>query len=236
MRALREVALVGVLFLAYKLGRVAVDGHVAEAMANARGVWHLERLLHLPSEYGLQHAVVGHEWLIKFANCYYAYVHFPITAACLIWMWVRRPEQYVRTRRMLAWLTATALIVHVLMPLAPPRMLTAMGMVDTGRLFGPEVYGSPTSDTLTNQYAAMPSLHVGWALAVAIALMGASTSRWRRLWILHPLITLFVVLVTGNHYWLDAIVVGALLGVVLALQAGWRLSAVAIPHPRMSET
>jgi hypothetical protein len=235
-RALREVALVLILFMAYKLGRVAADGHVVEAMANARGVWHLERLLHLPSEYTLQHLVVGHEWLIKFANCYYAYVHFPITAACLIWMWVRRPEQYVRTRRMLAWLTATALIVHVLMPLAPPRMLTAMGMVDTGKLFGPEVYGSPTSDTLTNQYAAMPSLHVGWALAVAIALMGASTSRWRRLWILHPLITLFVVLVTGNHYWLDAIVVTALLSIVIVFQAGWRPAAITIPRPRMSET
>jgi hypothetical protein len=235
-RALREVALVVILFMAYKLGRVAADGHTPLAMANARGVWHLERLLHLPSEYTLQHLVVGHELLIKFANCYYAYVHFPITAACLIWVWVRRPDQYVRTRRMLAWLTATALIVHVLMPLAPPRMLTTMGMVDTGKLFGPEVYGSPTSDTLTNQYAAMPSLHVGWALAVAIALMGASTSRWRRLWILHPLITLFVVVVTGNHYWLDAIVVTALLSIVVVFQAGWRPATITVPRPRMSET
>lgn len=235
-RALREIALVAILFLAYKLGRLAADGHVAEAMANARGVWHLERLLHLPSEYTLQHAVVGQEWLIKMANCYYAFVHFPITLACLVWMWVRRPEHYVRTRRMLAWLTATALVVHLLMPLAPPRMLTTMGMVDTGRLFGPAVYGSPTSDTLTNQYAAMPSLHVGWALAVAIALMGATAGRWRRLWLLHPLITLLVVLVTGNHYWLDVIVVTALLAVVLVLQAGWRPVPVRVPQPRMSES
>jgi hypothetical protein len=235
--ALREIALVAILFLAYKLGRVAATGHVEEALANARDVWHLERLLHLPSEYTLQHAAVGHEWLIKLANCYYAYVHFPITTACLIWMWVRRPELYVRTRRMLAWLTALALVVHLVMPLAPPRMLTAMGMLDTGKLFGPAVYGSPTSDTLTNQYAAMPSLHVGWALAVAIALMAATTSKWRRLWLLHPVITLFVVLVTGNHYWLDAIVVTALLGMVVALQAGWRPApAVGIPRPRIGES
>jgi hypothetical protein len=236
-RALREIALVAVLFLAYKLGRVAAEGHVAEALTNARDVWHFERLVHLPSEYTLQHAAMGHEWLIKLANCYYAYVHFPITAACLIWMWIWRPEHYVRTRRMLAWLTAAALVVHLLMPLAPPRMLTTMGMVDTGKMFGPEVYGSPTSDTLTNQYAAMPSLHVGWALAVAIALIGATSSKWRRLWLLHPIITLFVVLVTGNHYWLDAIVVTVLLSVVLAFQAGWRPeAAVTIPRPRMSES
>ena len=236
-RALREIALVAVLFLAYKLGRVAAEGHVAEALSNARDVWHFERLVHLPSEYSLQQAAMGHEWLIKLTNCYYAYVHFPITAACLIWMWIWRPEHYVRTRRMLAWLTAAALVVHLLMPLAPPRMLTTMGMVDTGKLFGPEVYGSPASDTLTNQYAAMPSLHVGWALAVAIALIGATNSRWRRLWLLHPIVTLFVVLVTGNHYGLDAVVVTVLLSVVLAFQAGWRPApAVGIPHPRMSES
>jgi len=235
-RALREIVLVGLLFLAYKLGRVAADGHVAEAMANAREVWHLERVLHLPSEYGLQRAAVSHEWLIKLANCYYAYVHFPVTAACLVWMWIKRPEHYVRTRRMLAWLTATALVVHLLMPLAPPRMLDAMGMVDTGELFGPEVYGSPTHDTLTNQYAAMPSLHVGWALAVAIALMAATRTRWRRLWLLHPLVTLLVVVVTGNHYWLDAIVATVLLSVVIVLQNGWRPTTVAVPRPRMSES
>jgi hypothetical protein len=235
-RALGEIALVAVLFLAYKLGRIAATGHVAEALANAHGVWHLERLLHLPSEYTLQHAVVGHEWLMRLANCYYAYVHFPITAACLIWLWVKRPEHYVRTRRMLAWLTAVALVVHLLMPLAPPRMLTTMGMVDTGKLFGPEVYGSPTSDTLTNQYAAMPSLHVGWALAVAISLTAVTTNRWRRLWLLHPLITLFVVLVTGNHYWLDAIVVTGLLSLVIVLQADWRPAPVGMPQPRMSES
>jgi hypothetical protein len=235
-RALREILLVGLLFLAYKIGRVAADGHVTEALANARDVWHLERVLHLPSEYGLQHAAMSHGWLIRAANCYYAYVHFPVTAACLVWMYVWRPAHYLRTRRMLAWLTAAALVVHLLMPLAPPRMLTSVGMVDTGELFGPEVYGSPSSDHLTNQYAAMPSLHVGWALAVAIALMAATRTRWRRLWLAHPLITLLVVVVTGNHYWLDAIVVTLLLGVVLVLQSDRRpvLNAM-VPRPRVSE-
>jgi hypothetical protein len=126
--------------------------------------------------------------------------------------------------------------VHLLMPLAPPRMLGAMGMVDTGEMFGPEVYGSPAHDTLTNQYAAMPSLHVGWALAVAIALMGASRSRWRRLWLLHPIVTLLVVVVTGNHYWLDAIVATVLLAAVVVLQNGWRPVPFAVPRPRMGES
>jgi len=231
-RAAYEIGLVAVLFLAYKIGRLAVEGHVGDALANAREVWHLERLLHLPSEYALQHALLGDGRLIRAANCYYAYVHFPLTTACLVWMWIRRPEQYVQTRRMLAWLTAAALAVHMLTPLAPPRMLTTVGMLDTGRLFGPAVYSAPSTDSLTNQYAAMPSLHVGWALAVAVALIGAGRSRWRWLWLLHPAITLFVVVVTGNHYWLDAIVATVLLGLVAAAQSAVRPAPQPIPRPR----
>jgi PAP2 superfamily protein len=236
-RALYEILLVGVLFLAYKIGRVAADGHVGEALANAEHVWNLERALHLPSEYALQHLFVAHTWLIKAANCYYAYVHFPATAAALIWLYVRRPERYVPTRRLLAWLTAAALVVHLLFPLAPPRMLSDVGMADTGRLFGPAVYGSPSTDTLTNQYAAMPSLHVGWALAVAIALIGATTGRRRWLWLAHPALTLLVVVVTGNHYWLDAIVVTALLGMVAAVlnQRATTSRAPAVPKPRVGQ-
>jgi hypothetical protein len=82
----------------------------------------------------------------------------------------------------------------------------------------------------------MPSLHVGWALAVAIALMTASKTKWSRLWLLHPLITLLVVVVTGNHYWMDVIVVSVLLSVVVVLQAGWRPATVAVPRPRMGES
>jgi PAP2 superfamily len=217
-RALREIGLVTLLFLAYKLGRIAADGQVGAAQAEGRRVWRLERALHLPSEVALQHAVVPHTLLTHAANCYYAYVHFPAAAVCLVWMYVYRPPHYLWTRRMLAWLTAAALAVHLLLPLAPPRMLTAIGMIDTGRLYGPAVYGPPGADALTNQYAAMPSLHVGWALAVAVALIAATRGRARWLWVLHPVLTLAVVLVTGNHYWLDAIVAVALLGlVVLAL-------------------
>jgi membrane-associated phospholipid phosphatase len=238
-RAAREILLVVALFLAYKIGRLAADGHVGEALANAQHVWQLERFLHLPSEYSLQHLILSQEWLVKAANCYYAYVHFPATAAGLIFLYIWRRDRYVPTRRLLAWLTAGALVVHLLMPLAPPRMLTAIGMVDTGRLYGPAVYGSPSTDTLTNQYAAMPSLHVAWAVVVALAMIGAtrSRSRWRWLWLAHPAITLFVVVVTGNHYWLDAIVALVLLAAVAAVLNGRATAAVpaTIPKPRPGE-
>ncbi|WP_250037226.1 phosphatase PAP2 family protein [Paractinoplanes maris] len=232
-RALREIALVAALFLAYKMGRLLVDGHVTEAMNNASAVWHFERVLHLPSEAGLQTSLLSHEWWVRVANCFYAYVHFPATAIALIWMYVRKPETYLWMRRTLATLTAFALVIHAVFPLAPPRMLGSAGLVDTGRLFGPSVYGPPDTDTLSNQYAAMPSLHVGWAIVVALALM-TTTAGWKRwLWLAHPAITLIVVVVTGNHYWLDAIAVMGLIVIVGALVPRAVAAPVFIPAQRL---
>lgn len=215
--AIRELLLIAGLFLVYKLVRMFTAGHVGEATGNAVSVWDLERKLYLPSELKVQHALLSHGWLVTTADSYYAYVHFPVTAAVLIWLYLFRPQLYRNTRRILAWLTATALILHVLFPLAPARLVGATGLIDTGTRYGPSVYGPPDTDTLTNQYAAMPSLHVGWALAVAVALVAAGRGRWRWLWLAHPLITLIVVVSTGNHYWLDAIVAVTMLAATAAL-------------------
>lgn len=213
----REFLLVAGLFLAYKFGRQAANGHVEEAFRNAGSVWDLERALHLPGEGAVQGLLLHSQPLIHAANTYYAAVHFPATALFLIWLYWRRPAHYVRSRRVLAALTAAALVLHLLFPLAPPRMLPAAGLVDTGQVYGPTVYGqTPATDTMANQFAAMPSLHVGWAVMVALGLIAATRSRWRLLWLLHPALTLFVVVGTANHYWLDAIVVVALLAVALA--------------------
>lgn len=216
-RAARELALVATLFLAYKAGRLAVAGRTSTALADGERVWRLERLLHLPNEAVVQQPLLAHDLLIRLLNGYYAYVHFPATACCLVWLYVRRPGHYLWLRRTLAALTGAALAVHVLVPLAPPRMTALAGLVDTGRRFGPAVYGSPQADTLSNQYAAMPSLHVGWALAVAVALVAVAPGRLRWLWLAHPLVTLLVVVVTGNHYWLDAVVAAVLLVPILAV-------------------
>ena len=219
-RALPELALVAGLFLAYKLARILIQGRDDVAFSNAWQVWDLERFLHLPDEVAVQHTLIGHHTLLEAANSFYAYVHFPATAAFLLWMFLRRPEFYRWARRTLAGLTAAAMLVHVLLPLAPPRMLTGTGMLDTGHLVGPSVYGDPATDTLTNQYAAMPSLHVGWALAVAVTLVAVTRGPWRWAWLLHPALTMLVVVVTGNHYWLDGLVAAALLGLVVLVSPG----------------
>ncbi|MEU0099824.1 phosphatase PAP2 family protein [Streptomyces sp. NPDC006267] len=220
----REFLLVAGLFLAYKLGRQAANGHVEEAFRNAGHVWDLERALRLPGEGAVQGLLLHSQTLIQATNTYYTAVHFPATALFLVWLYWRRPRHYLWSRRVLAALTAAALVLHLLFPLAPPRMLPAAGLVDTGQVYGPTVYGqTPATDTMANQFAAMPSLHVGWAVMIAVGLIVATRSRWRWLWLLHPAITLLVVVGTANHYWLDAIVVAALLAVALA--------AVRLPMP-----
>ncbi|MEV8549879.1 phosphatase PAP2 family protein, partial [Streptomyces glaucescens] len=213
----RELLLVAGLFVLYKLGRRLATGHTDAAFANARHVWDLERALSLPGEGAVQSLLLHGDLLVRAANTYYATVHFPATAAFLIWLYLRRPGHYRWARRVLAAVTAAALVLHLAFPLAPPRMLAAAGLTDTGRVYGPSVYGPPATDTLSNQFAAMPSLHFGWALMVALGLIAATRSRLRWLWLAHPLLTLLVIVGTANHYWLDSLVAAALLALALAV-------------------
>ncbi|MFF8989401.1 phosphatase PAP2 family protein [Streptomyces sp. NPDC014983] len=214
---IREFLLVAGLFLVYKFGRQLATGHTARAFHNAHRVWDFERTLRLPHETAVQAALLHGHTLVRVANTYYATVHFPATLAFLVWLYVRRPAHYVWARRVLAVVTAAALVLPFTFPLAPPRMLAGTGLEDTARIYGPSVYGPPAHDHLSNQFAAMPSLHFGWALMVAIGLITATRSRWRGLWLLHPLLTLLVIVGTANHYWLDALAATAMLGVALAL-------------------
>jgi hypothetical protein len=244
----RELLLVAGLFLVYKFGRQLANGHTAEALHNAQRVWGWERSLHLPGEGAVQSALLHGETLVRAANLYYVAVHFTATAAFLVWLYLRRPDHYLWARRVLALVTGAALTLHLTFPLAPPRMLDAAHLVDTGQVYGPTVYGAhPATDSMANQFAAMPSLHFGWALMVATGLIVATRSRWRWLWLLHPLLTLLVIVGTANHYWLDATVAAALLGVALAVvrapSATPRGTATgtasapprAVPRPRSAE-
>ncbi|MFE2012998.1 phosphatase PAP2 family protein [Streptomyces sp. NPDC059491] len=232
---LRELLLVTALFLVYKFGRLFANGHEARAFRNADRVWDAERAIHLPGEGTIQQLLLHGEPLIRAANTYYAAVHFPATLAFLAWLYWRRPAHYVWSRRVLALVTGAALALHLLMPLAPPRMLAASGLVDTARVYGPSVYGAtPETDSMANQFAAMPSLHFGWALMVAVGLIVATRSRWRSLWLLHPLLTLLVIVGTANHYWFDALAAAVLLGLaLLAVRApGHRRTAPPPPAAR----
>jgi hypothetical protein len=214
----REIALVAGLFLVYRLGRLAITGHDQLAMTNAWWIWDFERTLRLPDEETFQQWALQWPDLLKAANWYYVGVHFPLTAAFLVWGWLKRPPaEYRYARRLLSLLTGLALVVHVVMPLAPPRMLSSLGFLDTMAVFGPSAYGDSTTATVANQFAAMPSLHVGWALLIAVVVVRTARSPWRWVAVLHPVVTVMVVVATANHYWVDAVAAALLLALALAV-------------------
>ncbi|MFF4099380.1 phosphatase PAP2 family protein [Streptomyces sp. NPDC001903] len=232
-RLIRELLLVAGLFAVYKAGRMLSTDRTEEAFRNAGRIWDAERTLHLPGEGAVQRLLLHGDALVHTANTYYAAVHFPATALFLIWLYVRRPGHYLWARRVLAVLTGAALALHLAFPLAPPRMLGAAHLVDTAQVYGPSVYrAAPATDTMANQFAAMPSLHFGWALMLALGMIAATRSRLRVLWLLHPLVTLLVVVGTANHYWLDAIVATVLLGGALLVVPRPRVRAGSLPVVR----
>ncbi|MFI5708715.1 phosphatase PAP2 family protein [Kribbella sp. NPDC051620] len=209
-RVVREIALLAVLFGIYNLGRLISAHHAGSAFIHADEVRHFQAWLGLPTEAQVQQVALQVPDLARTANRYYAMVHFPLTAAVLIWLLIRRPAEYAKARWAIASLTGLALIGHLVFPLAPPRMFPQYGLVDTAQLLGQSVYSADAESGLANQFAAMPSLHVGWSFMVAVFLIRATKSRWRWLWIAHPVITFAVVVVTANHYWLDGLVALAL--------------------------
>jgi membrane-associated phospholipid phosphatase len=228
---IRELLLIAALYLAHKFGRQAANGQFADAYENADRVWDTERRLRLPSEASVQGLLLHSETLIRSVNVYYATVHFPAIVLFLAWMYWRRPAHFVWFRWVLTWLTGAALVLHLLVPLAPPRLFRETGMVDTGVVYGPSVYGKPDPDSMANQFAAMPSLHVGWAVVVAFGLIIATRGWLRWLWLIHPLITLLAVVGTGHHYWADGIVAVVLLAAIVLMLRPPR----ALPHTGRAE-
>jgi hypothetical protein len=219
---LRELVLVIALLLAYKYGRFLTRGHVTTAIHNARDVMGLERSLGLFSEARLQELVMGSWAVVRFLNVYYLVAHVVVTAAAFLWLYIRHPEGYRRFRNVMVVITLAGMFVHLVLPLAPPRMFPHLGFVDTAKVIGPASYGAGSPyKGFANQFAAMPSLHFGWALVIAWAVIVAAGihSRWRYLAILHPVLTLAAIVLTANHYWLDAVVAIILFGVALVVDS-----------------
>lgn len=232
-RVVGELVLVGALFGVYKLGRALVADEVALAVEHADLVHRTEAALGLPSEAALQ-AAVHSEPLLRVANVYYTGVHFPLMAAFLLWGYLRRPaHEYEWARNLLILQTGAALLIHLVFPLAPPRMFATWGFVDTMTVYGPSPYDG-ASGAMANQFAAMPSLHVGWAVLIAYV-VARTAPRWLAgIATAHAVVTTLVVVVTANHWWLDGIV-GVLLLVladlVLRRGAARRAQASVRPSP-----
>lgn len=220
LRAMRELAIISALYFAYRFGRLIGLGREDVARAHAELVHQAERFLRLPSEAAVQGAVSHIPDVYEMANRYYVTLHFPLIIAFLLWGFFARPRpHYIWARNLLIVQTSLALAIHIAFPLAPPRMFPEWGFVDTMHVFGPNAYGG-ASASIANQYAAMPSLHIGWAVLIAVVLVRTAPRPLAALGIVHAALTVFVVVITANHWLLDGLVAVGLLGVGLILFPG----------------
>jgi len=186
-------------------------------MENARWLWDAEQRLHLPSEVALQRAFIDNRPVMVFSNIYYGGAHVPAAGALLIWLFVRHRDRYASVRWIFAITIAGCLTMQALVPMAPPRFLPDLGFVDAGLKYHLSVYGEG-GHGVSNELAAMPSLHVAWAVLVGVAVVLVSTSKWRWFVLAHPILTILSVTITANHWWMDGIVAAGVLGVAFVVQ------------------
>lgn len=207
-----ELVLLGALYGGYELGRAMLESDLPTALVNGRDILRWERSWHLAPEHALNQVTARSTLLAVIASYYYAALHYLVTPAVLIWMYRRRAEHYRIARTSLAVSTALGLIGFYLAPTAPPRLLPGSGVRDT--LADVADWGWWSGDGsvprglggLSNQFAAMPSLHIGWSLWAGITIF-MLTKRWwlRALGLAYPLVTFFVIIGTANHFVLDAV-------------------------------
>ncbi|MGH9177878.1 MAG: phosphatase PAP2 family protein, partial [Acidimicrobiales bacterium] len=209
LRWWREVLHILAFYSVYSFIRnkgAATDSSV-EAFRNARQVIRAERALGSFHEEAIQDAFLGSDWFIRFWNIFYGTAHFIVTVVALVYLFRRMSGRYPLWRNTLAFTTGMALVGFAFYPLMPPRLLPAgYGFVDTLKdVGGLWSFESGAVAKISNQYAAMPSLHFAWSSWCAFVLVPALRRPWQKAaMILYPFLTLFAIVVTANHYWLDA--------------------------------
>lgn len=214
-QAATELAIIAGLYSVWRVARKLPLAQDEGAVGRAHQIVDLEAALHLPTELDVQRWFLEHDALARLANTYYATLHVPMLLGFLVWLFVRHREHFARWRNALSILTGFCLVIRFVR-VAPPRFLGELGYVDLSTRYGLSIYG-PVGTGVSDQFAAMPSIHVGWAAVVSFGVVAAGTSRWRWLALAHVVITFVVVSATGNHWWLDGIVAVALLGVALRI-------------------
>jgi len=227
--ALRQVSLFGAAYLAYRLVRGLVEGDANAAFAHARDLISLERTLHVFVEPSIQAWASGSHMAIVLASWLYVNAQGPVTIAALLYLYMRHNRNFYFVRNMFMIAMAIALVGYLVFPTAPPRLLPEWGFFDTVTDLTPvNISHTGSSMSVYNPYAAVPSMHVAFALMIGWSLARLARRRIVSvLWLLYPLLIAFVIVVTANHFIFDALL-GALTAGVSAYGASWL--ARARPH------
>lgn len=217
----RQIVIVLVAYFGYSLVRGLVEGDATAAFQHARDLIQIERTMHVFVEPSIQAWASGSKLLMDFSSWLYVNAQSSITIAALVYLYVRHNRSFYFVRNMFAIAMLIALVGYTVFPTAPPRFLPEWGFFDsvsdfTGLHVG---HASPTMSALFNPYAAVPSMHVAFALMIGWPLASLSRTRAARvLWRLYPLLIAFVIIATANHFILDALL-GAMTAAVSAYGA-----------------
>jgi hypothetical protein len=238
---LRQVALFGAAYLAYRLVRGLVEGDANAAFAHARDVISLERTMHLFVEPSVQAWASGSRVLMDLSSWLYVNAQTTVTVSALVYLYLRHNRNFYFVRNMFMIAMAIALVGYTVFPTAPPRFMPEWGFIDSVSDFtGVHVsHASTLASTLFNPYAAVPSMHVAFALMIGWPLARLSRRRIVKvLWLLYPFLMAFVIVATANHFIVDAMLGAVTAGLSAygarwlgrARPAVWRFSAVTPPR------
>ena len=217
-----QLAVVLVAFAGYEAARHAMEPNWPQAFANADRVVSLERVLGLAWEQSLQRAFLAIPDLVEALNLFYFVGHFIFTGIFFVWLYRRSRNGFRSFRDGFLIATAISVVVHWLFPTAPPR-LAGVGLEDTLLLFSGIDIGSQTSSAYSNPVAAVPSLHAAYALGVGIGVIRYARSRLvRAAGFVYPPLVMLTIVVTGNHFVLDAVAGVAVLGAGFLAARWWR--------------
>ncbi|MGD1223444.1 phosphatase PAP2 family protein [Streptomyces krungchingensis] len=220
-----ELPLILLVYASYSAGRLLARGDTSSAVDHGLEILRIEKVLHLNAEHPLNRLFTREAWLGVPADFWYASLHYLVTPVLLVWLFRSRTAHYRAARTWLMTSTFIGLIGFTLLPTCPPRLLSEdHGFVDTMAQYssygwwGGEASAPRGLGGMTNQYAAMPSLHVGWALWCGVMLWRHGRTPLARLaGVAYPLLTTIVVMGTANHYFLDAVAGAAVMGAGLLL-------------------
>ena len=217
--ALRQLALFAGAYYVYRIVRGMVDGRASAAFENARDIISAERSMGMFFEEDFQEwALSDARWLVDGANWMYVNSHFVVTVTFLIWLYLARNYAYYFVRNMFMVAMGLALVGYVVYPTAPPRFMPEWGFEDTVTGWV-GLQAANNANALYNPFAAVPSMHVAFALMIAIpAILVVRNNFIRAAWATYPFIVTVTVVVTGNHWWIDA-ALGALVAAVAAIAA-----------------
>jgi membrane-associated phospholipid phosphatase len=215
----RQLLLFCGAYYAYRIVRGLVDGRAAQAFANARELIDIERTLGVFTEPAINAWASGRAWLIDGASWMYVNSHFTVTVLTLGFLYIYRNEHFYFVRNMFMIAMGLALVLYVAFPTAPPRFMPEWGFSDAVADFTGVQADSASANLLFNPFAAVPSMHVAFALMLGLPMQYLVKRTWARvLWVGYPFLVTFAVVATANHWWLDA-VLGAAVAAVGALGA-----------------